>query len=237
MHFGPGGEVHDPQVLLRALKERSATLHAVSGSGNLGIKTPRGGANAGVNIAAERPAKLRVEVLGFFGNPAVLLATDGVRMEVYHSDDGTFAEGAVTPRALSRVVPVALSAGDLVSLLFGDPPVPTGATASVRIDPERRAYALTLNSGEVSEVVYQEPETLLPVAAVVTGPEGWHAELSDYQSYGEVRLPRHITLTSADEKTELRLVYRKLRVDPVSEAGLFELTPPKGAQIVPLEAD
>jgi hypothetical protein len=237
LRFGPGGEVHDPEVLLRALRERSGTLHALSGSGNLSVKTPRGGGNAGVNIAAERPARLRVEVLGFFDNTVLLFATDGERLSVYHADDGTFAEGPATPRALARVVPIVLGAEDLVSLLFGDPPLIAGRAVSMMVDPERRSYALALVSGERQGVVYQDLETLLPVAVVLDGPDGWRAELGDYQSHGDVMLPRRIQLTSADGKSELKLLYRKLRPDAVADPTLFGLTPPKGAHIVPLEAD
>jgi hypothetical protein len=237
LRFGPNGEVHDPQVLLASLKARSSSLHALIGGGNLQVKTPRGGGNAGVNVAAERPASLRVEVLGFFDNPVLLLATDGQRLSVYHSDDATFAEGLATPRALSHVVPVALGAEDLVSLLFGVPPLGEGSPIALRVDPERRAYALTIASGERQEVVYQDLESLLPVAFVLDGPEGFQAQFEDYRSVGEGMLPRRILLASNDGKSELRLTYRKVRLEATAEPSLFQFAPPKGAHVIPLDAE
>jgi outer membrane biogenesis lipoprotein LolB len=237
LRFGPSGEVSDPQVLLKALNARGSVLYSLVGGGNLSVKSPRGGGSAGLNIAAERPAKLRVEVLGFFGSPVVVLATDGERMEISQTDKGAFSEGPATAHSLARVVPVALAPQDLVSLLFGDPPLlPGGSVKGLRVDADRRAYALSLVSGERTEVVYQDLETLLPVGAEVDGPDGWRAEFTDYQTHGDFKVPGRIQLVSSDGQTELHLTYRKVRVNIVIEGDLFQLIAPKGgAQVTPID--
>jgi len=236
LRFGPAGEVSDPEVLLRALKERSGTLYSLVGGGNLSVKTPRGGGNAGLNVAAQRPARLRAELLGFFNSPILVLATDGERMEISQTDKGTFSEGPATARSLSRVVQVAMEPQDLVSLLLGDPPIlPGSSPRGLRIDAERRAYALTLVSGQRTEVIYQDLETLLPVGAEIDGADGWRVEFSDLQSHGDANVPNKILLFSSDGSTELRLTYRKVRVNLMIQDDLFELTRPKGATVVPLD--
>jgi hypothetical protein len=236
LRFGPNGEIRDPEVLLRALKVRSGQLYSMVGGGNLSVRSPRGGGSAGVNIAAERPAKLRTEVLGFFNSPVVLLATNGETMQISLNDKGTFSEGPATAKSLARVVQVSLDPADLVSLLFGDPPILPGANPTgLRVDVDRRAYATTLSAEGRTEIVYQDVETLLPVGAEVEGPDGWRAEFADPQTHGDAVIPGRIVLFSADGQTELKLSYRKVRVNLVVEDNLFQLTPPKGAQILPLE--
>lgn len=236
LRFGPSGEVTDPEVLLRSLKQRSGTLYSLVGGGNLSLKSPHGGGSAGLNVAVQRPAKLRAEVLGFFNSPVVLLATDGERMEISRTDKGTFSEGHATARSLSRVVEVAMEPQDLVSLLFGDPPIlPSGSPSGLRVDADRRAYALTLVSGERTEVIYQDLETLLPVGAEVDGPDGWRAEFADPQTHGDATIPGRVVLSSSNGNIELKLTYRKVRVNIVLQDDLFELTPPKGATLVPLD--
>ena len=123
LRFGPAGEVTDPAVLLKTLRVRSGELYSLVGGGTLSLKTPHGGGNAAVNIAIQRPASLRAEVLGFFGSPVVTLATDGQKLEIFRTDSGEFSEGAATAQSLSRVVQVEMEPQDLVSLLFGDPPL------------------------------------------------------------------------------------------------------------------
>jgi hypothetical protein len=236
LRFGPQGEIKDPEVLLRAMRVRSAQLYSMVGGGNLSVKSERGGGSAGVNIAAERPAKLRTEVLGFFNSPVVLLATNGDRMQISLTDKGTFSEGPATARSLARVIQVSLDPADLVSLLFGDPPILPGASpVGLRVDVDRRAYATTLAAQGRTEIVYQDVETLLPVGAEVDGPEGWRADFADPQAHGDATIPGRIVLFSADGRTELQLSYRKVRVNLVIEEDLFQLTPPKGAQILQLE--
>jgi hypothetical protein len=236
LRFGPTGEVTDPQVLLRSLKQRSGTLYSLVGGGNLSVKSPRGGGSTGLNLAAQRPASLRAEVLGFFNTPVVTLATDGEQLEISQTDRSTFSEGKPTAHSLSRLIQVALEPQDLVSLLFGDPPIlPGSSPTGLRVDADRRAYALTLVSGDQTEIIYQDLETLLPVGVELDGPTGWRAEFADPQTHGDWIVPGRIKLVSSDGQTELNLGYRKVRVNIVLEGELFKLTPPKGANVVPLD--
>jgi hypothetical protein len=236
LRFGPAGEVTDPAVLLKTLRVRSGELYSLVGGGNLSLKTPHGGGNAAVNIAIQRPASLRAEVLGFFGSPVVTLATDGQKLEIFRTDSGEFSEGPATSRSLSRVVQVEMEPQDLVSLLFGDPPLlPQGNPSALRVDADRRAYALTFVSGDRTEIIYQDLETLLPVGAQVDGPNGWRAEFSDYQSHGDAKIPGKILLLSSNGNVELRLSYRKVRVNLVVQEDLFQLKVPKDAHVVPIE--
>ncbi|MHB8418051.1 MAG: hypothetical protein ACYDCL_08235 [Myxococcales bacterium] len=228
LRFGPAGEVRDPVVLLHALRERSARLSSLTAGGRLTVAGSQGG-TTGIEIAAQKPASLRVEVDGFFGNPIALLATDGRQVEILRVDQGLFAQGAATAENLARLLPAALSPEEAVGLLLADPPrLPT--LGPLRVEPARRAYALALLGGGEVQTLYLDTETLALVGASLAG--SYEARFEDLAPLAGVPFPRRIHLTAAGKEVEVR--YKDAQLGVPLEPSMFELVPPPGASRVPL---
>ncbi|HUB07515.1 MAG TPA: hypothetical protein VMB50_10965 [Myxococcales bacterium] len=229
LRFGPEGEIRDPAVLLRALADRSRRLQTLTAGGRITVHGAHGG-TTGVEIAAQKPAFLRVEVDGFFGNPQALLATDGRRVEIFRVDEGVFAVGAATPDNLARLLPAALPPDVAVGLLLADPPrLPT--VGGLRVDPGRRAYALTLEGAGEVQTLFLDTETLALVGAEQAG--SYAAAFADLAPTAGVAFPRQISLEVGSAALEIR--YRDVHLGEPIDPAMFELAPPKGARLVPLD--
>ncbi len=229
LRFGPEGEIRDPRLLLRALDARSARLSTLSAGGRITVAGPHGG-TTGVEIAAQKPASLRIEIDGFFGNPVALLATDGRRLEIFRVDQGVFAEGAASAENLARLLPAALPPAEAVGLLLADPPrLPN--VGGLRVDPARRAYALTLEGGGRVQILYLDTETLALVGASLAGE--YDARFDDLAPLAGVSFPRSLSLAVQEAHVEIR--YRDLQLGQPLDPALFVLQPPPGARLVPLE--
>ena len=91
-----------------------------------GLSTPEGSARAKQVVLLERPARLRVEVLGFLNQTVAVLTTDGARFRLFRSDR-TSVEGEVRPSLLWEVAGIALRPDGAVRVLLGTPGLPDGA--------------------------------------------------------------------------------------------------------------
>ena len=60
-------------------------------------------------VVLERPARLRVEVLGFLNQTVAVLTTDGERFELFRSGDRSYETGAVHPDLLWQEAHLALT--------------------------------------------------------------------------------------------------------------------------------
>src|SRR6266536_511391 len=90
---------------------------ALAGCPRVKIKSP--GANGTVTefAAAEKPDRVHLETLDFFGNPAaVLVAADG-RFAFLDARANVFYRGDATPENVARLLPVMIPVEELVVIL------------------------------------------------------------------------------------------------------------------------
>jgi hypothetical protein len=121
----------DPGPLLAQVRAAQARVQRVSGEAR--VKVEAKGMRTAVTvrefIAAEKPDRLHVEVLDFFGNVGAVLVASGGRFQLYDAKERVFYRGEATPENLARLVPLPLPAEDLVTILCGlgaAPRAPTG---------------------------------------------------------------------------------------------------------------
>ncbi len=118
-----------PSRFLEALLATGAERRALRGVADLGLDGPEGSARAKQIVFLERPARLRVEVLGFLNQSVAVLTTDGERFHLFRAEDRSVEEGEVRPTLLWEVAGIALQPDAAVRVLLGVPGVPDGALA------------------------------------------------------------------------------------------------------------
>jgi hypothetical protein len=110
-----------PQALLEALEARARSRDSVRAEGRLSVDAPdlRFGSSR-LRVAAERPARLRVEVVApLFGQLLWVLVTRGDHYQYFDPDAPALYEGPVTPYLLWEVARVDLAPREAVELLLG----------------------------------------------------------------------------------------------------------------------
>src|SRR5690606_17937388 len=105
----------------------------------LSAELREGSGKVGQFVLAERPDRVRLETLSFFGQPLAVLTSDGTTFRLHDLENGRFYEGPATAGNVSQLLPVRIPPEELVSLLLGVPPLVTGAEpVLLRVDEEKR---------------------------------------------------------------------------------------------------
>lgn len=229
----------EPRALLGEVRRAQGAVRRVRGEARARMEAPGGSGSARQFIAAERPDRLHLEVLDFFGNPAAVLVTEGGRFALYDARKKVLYRGAATPENLARLFPLPLPAEDLVDLLCGAAPLLDGAP--VRVDPGPGYATLRLEgSGEVQELrvgARAAVERSSRQVAGGAGPGSYELELGARSERGGAWFPGTLHLRSDPAHVRLDLTWTEVEVNGELDPGLFRLEPPRGARVMEVGAD
>lgn len=226
----------EPAALLAQVERAGAAVARVQGEARLRLDAPGARGSFLAFVAAERPDRLHVEALDFFGNPSATLVTAGGRLAIYDGRTRTFYRGAATAANLARLVPLPLTPARLVAILCGTPLL-SGTPADARA-----------GRGDVTLALRDAPGTLSlrvgPRAALLAASfHGGAPELPEHDvSYGgfleldPVRFPTEVTVTARDPSVRVELAWKEPEVGNPLADRLFRMEPPGGARVVDLDA-
>ena len=110
-----------PAALLASLERDAAVRQSLRGVARLAVDAPAGSGRAKQILVLERPARLRVEVLGMLDQTLALLVTDGARYRLVRSQDRSIETGAVSAAMLADVAGLAVTPEQAVRVLLGAP--------------------------------------------------------------------------------------------------------------------
>jgi hypothetical protein len=223
-----------PRLLLAAFEQAAEQRRALRGRARIEVEGGSGLRLSGRQIlVAERPDRLRVEVLGLFDQALAVLTTDGDRFELFRSADLSFEEGPLRPEILWEQAHIALRPDEAIALLLGAPTpepglVPIRAAraedGSVRVSlgapggPERRRLGFDAQ-GRLSLLTLLTPE----------GRIQWSAGFRDYALVGGVPFAHAIDLYVAAGRTRARIRLRDVELNPELPPGIFSVRPARSA--------
>lgn len=136
-----------PEAWLQAHEERAAGRSTLRGALRLSLDAPDLNFRRPQRLALRRPADLRLEVLGLFGQVAAVLVTDGSTYQSFEASRGAIESGLVTDDLLWRVARVDLQPAEAVELLLGAPRPSEGATISAAYATGDGGISLDLRDG------------------------------------------------------------------------------------------
>ena len=228
----------DPAPLLAQVRQAQARVQRVSGEAR--VKVEAKGLRTAVTvrefIAAEKPDRLHVEVLDFFGNVGAVLVASGGRFQLYDAKERVFYQGEATPENLARLVPLPLPAEDLVTILCGSAPL---LDAPVEVEVRGGALVLSLESdGRVQEVRVGEGAAVerMSISAVPPGAgPAYSVDLDGFRPLKVGRFPGEVRLRADDPRVRLDLRWGEVAVNGSLEDVRFTLEPPRGARVVDLD--
>jgi outer membrane lipoprotein-sorting protein len=223
-------------ALLKEVDELEGHVHSVKGSGRVQAHSPQGGGETAAFIAARAPGEVHLELLDFFGSPAEVLVSDGHTFGLYQRDKGTYLRGPATAAAISRLLPVDLSAEELVAILLGRTPRLHVAPGPVTPDPDAQAYRVTLVDGNRKQTLWIHPISKRVLRSVLEGPGGYSLLFEQPMPNAGVPFARKVTFTDATSTVVLRWSTEEVELNTALEAVLFQMTPPPGARTEEVEA-
>jgi hypothetical protein len=229
----------DPSRLLAEVTAAQSDSARVQGSARVKITSPGVKGTVNAFLAAERPSRLHVELLDFFGNPVAVLIADGDRFGYFDARRRTWYQGDATAENVSRFLPVALPPWELAAILLGTAPVLDGQAAAVvdgrgRVDLviEDGDFTQTLGIGEQLKVV----SSRLRAVGDANGPSPrYDLFFEGFTRTRGVLFPLDVRLDAPRASARVQVGWKPdVEVNGEARPELFRLDPPRGAEVVDL---
>ena len=226
----------DPATLAAQVREAQARSRSVRGEARVRIETAEFSGTVPALIAAEKPDRLLVQTLDFFGNAASVLASADGALSLYDARANVLYRGAATPENLARLVPLPVSPADLAAILCGSAPLLEGEPVSA--EPGRGHVTLviagdaltqTLRVGEGAAVL---ASALRADGAPVRGT--YDVEFARHEPLGGVRFPGEASLSAGAPRVRMKLVWIDVEPGAALDPRMFTPRVPAGARVVDL---
>ncbi|HXX31286.1 MAG TPA: DUF4292 domain-containing protein [Myxococcaceae bacterium] len=219
-------------ALLQEVDGVGAQLSRVKGSARVSVQARQGGGETGAFVAARAPGEVHLELLDFFGSPSQVLVADGRTFGLFQRDKATFFTGPATAAAVSRLLPVHLSADELVAILLGRAPRLPGEPVSVEPDGDADAYRVTLVDGDRRQTLWVDPVSRRVLRSLLEGPAGYELVFERVKDTAGIQFPRKVTFKDPSATVVLRWSDDDLELDGTLEPALFRVGAPPGARVV-----
>jgi len=230
----PAGDPR-PAAFLSQWNLSAADRHAMRGRAHLAVDGEVR-IRADQIVVLERPARLRVEVLGLLNQTAAVIATDGDRFEVFRSGDRSYETGPVDPDLLWREAHLALTPEEAVSILLGAVTFAPGqrpVRAAAIGDREVRVDFVDAEQRLQRRAVFDAAARLRELA-VFDGSDvpRWTAWFDDYAAVSGVPFAHHIVLEVTAGASRVEISLRDVELNPELPPEIFRLRAPlAGAEI------
>jgi hypothetical protein len=218
------------------VRAAQARIQSVRGEVRVKIDAEEGSGTITALVAAEKPDRLYVHTLDFFGNTAAVLAASRGTLSLYDARERVLYRGAATPANLARLVPVPLSPPELVEILCGSAPL---AGAPARAEPGPGYVTLELAEGARTQILRVGSSAAVERSTVrVAGAPRAALDLEFTTSAAalDARFPADVALAAEDPRVRMSLAWVEAERNPALDAGLFTPAIPRGARVVDLEA-
>ena len=231
----PGSPYLSPETALRALASSDPGDRTLTAIARIEIKNHSGRHVLKAALMMKRPARLRLESIPLFGPPDFFLSLDAGEIRVFLPGKAAFYADRATEENLSRFIPLALSATEMVSLLMGRLPE-AEETGSVRQGKwEDGLYRVDQyrSGGKILSAWIDPAGDLLRRIQTYSeaGNVAYTAEFMEHAGEEGGFLPRRLTITQ--EAVSLAVRYTDVRLDNGGES--FALPVPEGITPRPLE--
>lgn len=213
-----------PAALLASVTRDAAARRSLRGVARLAVDGPAGAGRAKQILVLERPARLRVEVLGLLDQTLAVLVTDGARYRLVRSQDRSVDEGPVYDALLGDVAGLALTPEQAVGVLLGAP-ISAGARveraallpgAGVRLELRRDGAPLR------EELDCDAAGNVQRWALLGAGGDLLlEARYGDRRPLGGVAFAHEVELRDLRTDASVRVVWSRVELDPVLPPELF----------------
>jgi len=229
------GAAIDPKEVLDLTSKVEGQVLSVKGEGRLRVQAAASKGSPQVFVAAARPAFLRFEVLGFFGQPEAILVSNGQTFALLQNDQRKYFHGPASPENISRLLPVVLPGPELVSILLGSAPRGPAEDDSGQLLDDGQVVLVTLSAAQRTQKLWVRQSDHRVLKSEVRGPVNYDLLFEDFQPKGAIDFPHKITLFASSASAVLELRYSEAGVNVDLEPSLFKLAPPEGAKVIELD--
>ncbi|NIQ96350.1 MAG: DUF4292 domain-containing protein [Desulfuromonadales bacterium] len=221
------------RTLLERLEHSGGQFSSLEGIAKVRVVNPEKTVSATQVLLAEKPDKLRSEILSPFGTPMLLMATDGHELTVYVPSEARFYRGEASDANIRRLLRIPMRLDDLVDILLYD--LPIFDYRQVRADVEdNRRFVLTLDGeGGSRQVIRFDRELQLAGARYIV--EGDVLLEVDYQfNASPSGYPSRVSVQMPQQQSSVSVAFSEVENNTEIPPDRFRLTPPAGVDVTPI---
>jgi hypothetical protein len=108
-----------PETIVAALERRWQSVEDLRALARVAVTSAQGRYSTRQTFFWRRPALVRLDTVGLFGQPTMTLVADLAGASIYYPQQGTFLQGPATAATLARVIGLPLDMEALPPLLLG----------------------------------------------------------------------------------------------------------------------
>ena len=219
-----------PQAYLAAWSESARKRESLRGFARLSVDGDQVELRGKQLLIVERPARLRVEILGFLNQTLAVLVIDGSTYELFRAEDRTLERGAVHPSLLWEVAGLDLTPEDTVALLLGAPNLGGSlrVARALAAGEEEIRVELADGNGVVRRRIGFDGKGRLRLLEQIDarGALSWRAHFGDYESIQGIPVAHAIRIDMAAGRTHAEISLRDVELNPELPPDIFRLQLP-----------
>lgn len=210
------------ETLVGRLQFREGQIRSVRGIAGVEITLNEETRKFREALALRTDGHFRLETLGSFGLPVLIIVSDGKRVAVHRTSD---QPGIVTDgdQLLDGLLGLELPPAALARLLSGLSPRPIDSSPLVLYLPERHAYLLEGEDADAVQRLYLNPSGALLGGEIWTGRHGLRFAFSAVRDVQGIPYPMGITLIQTRHPIQVRVTYQVVDLNPHLADRLFTL--------------
>jgi outer membrane lipoprotein-sorting protein len=230
------------EAILAPLDQRWQRFEEVRILGRVSVISRQGRLSTRQTFLWRRPSLIRLDTISLFGQPTMTVVADAAQVSIYDPSQGTFLQGPATAANLARFIGLPLAPEDIAPLLTGYIQPSSGTPSpDIRVQTDGGTYLLRFlrPGGGLLQDAWIDPGQWLPTRVVRYNMANLPIVdilYSDFRPVAEgVLLPFQLDIWLLRTETAMRLQFLSVDLNPGLPRAIFQLSPPEGTPIVPLE--
>ncbi len=234
----------DPSEALARHAQNLGTARTLRAEARVDQRSRDGRVKGRVMMFLERPDRVRFDVVTQFG-PALILTSDGEHFALSDMKENRYLTGPACASNIARMIGVALSASDVVSVLFGDAPRVASARESLACSGEggyvlestapggeRQVLELEVHEDDLAKLPSEQRLRLVRLQRYDrAGKALWRVSYDDHRRVGEALMPFVVHVEDLRRKADAMLRFTDIDLDVAIPEGAFAQTPRRGLAI------
>ncbi|MEW6615477.1 MAG: DUF4292 domain-containing protein [Thermodesulfobacteriota bacterium] len=243
----PVKPLSSPDDILKKIAIREREIKDLKGIAKVTITNADKNYHLKEVIIVQKPSSLRMETLGFFGQPLFFLTAKDNHLSILSLSENKLYKGELTPENLSIVFPLYLKSKDLFSILLGSTPLIDHIDMDIGIVQEENLYLVRAfqQGGITRQSIWVEPLNFSIIKSEIYDSSGnslLKVKFDNYKTINGLLFPMSTTIllpsgrgTMRHAPTKIEIDYSDLEINTGINRNSFDLDAPPGVTIVYLD--
>jgi hypothetical protein len=214
--------------LTASVRARGLRVRSLRAETRMSLRSSEGKIKATVRLMAERGGRLRCDAVSPFDTPLMTLVVSGPRFGFVDAQKNRHYHGPASPCNISRLLQVALSPDDIVTVLGGSTPLIPFKHAEVSWDAREGVEVLSLRGDGFSQTLRLDGRgrSWNLLRSEVTDGKGaivLKIESSGYHDVGGLAVPRDLRISQPKQGADLAVSFKRQELNLTLPGEAFEL--------------